>query len=77
MDITVYTTPTCPYCLMLKEFLSDNNLEFKNIDATEDQRAAIEIMERTGQMGVPITEINDEIIIEFDLQKLKEKLGII
>ncbi len=77
MDITVYTTPTRPYCLMLKEFLSDNNLEFKNIDATEDQRAAIEIMERTGQMGVPITEINDEIIIEFDLQKLKEKLGII
>lgn len=77
MDITVYTTPTCPYCLLLKEFLSDNNLEFKNIDVTEDQRAAIEIMERTGQMGVPITEIDDEIVAGFDLDKLKEKLGII
>lgn len=77
MDITVYTTPTCPYCLMLKEFLSDNNFEFKNIDVTEDQRAAIEITERTGQMGVPITEIDDEIAAGFDLDKLKEKLGII
>ncbi len=73
----VYTTPTCPYCHRLKEFLGRNNVDFEEIDVSSNPKAAAEIIEKSGQMGVPITEFDDgEIIVGFDEQKFREKLGI-
>lgn len=76
MKIRVFSTPTCPYCVVLKTFLKDNGFEYEDIDVSQDQEAQTEMIEQTGQMGVPVTEIEGEYIIGFDQKKIKEKLGI-
>jgi glutaredoxin-like YruB-family protein len=77
MNIKIYTTPTCPYCHKLKDFLKENEIEFTEIDVSKDHEAATKIIEKSGQMGVPLTEFEDgEIILGFDESKLKEKLNI-
>ena len=55
--VEVYTTPICPYCVALKEFLKENKVEFEEIDVSQDEMAAKEMIEKTGQMGVPVLEI--------------------
>jgi len=74
--VKVYSTPTCPYCIRAKQFLKDNNVEFENIDVSSDQAAAEEMIRKSGQMGVPVLEIEDEIIVGFDKEKIKQTLGI-
>ena len=74
--IKVYSTPTCPFCIMAKKFLKDNNIEFKDIDVSRDIKAAKEMVEKTGQMGVPVIEIDGEIVIGFDRDKIKELLQL-
>lgn len=76
MKINVYSTPTCPYCVQLKEFLTEHNIEFNDIDVSTDQAAAAKMVEKTGQMGVPVTEIGDEFIVGFDEAKIRKKLNI-
>lgn len=76
MDVKVYTTESCPHCKKLKGFLKENDVDFKNIDIGEDQEAAQEMMEKSGQSGVPVTEIDGEFIVGFDEDKLKEKLDL-
>ncbi|MCH7758813.1 glutaredoxin family protein [Patescibacteria group bacterium] len=76
MKINVYSTPTCPYCVQLKEFLKEHDIEFNDIDVSTDQAAAAKMVEKTGQMGVPVTEIGDEFIVGFDEAKIREKLNI-
>lgn len=76
MSVTIYTTQMCPYCHQEKEFLKANNIEFKEIDVSKDQEAARKMIEKTGQMGVPVTEIDGEFIIGFDEPRLREKLNI-
>jgi len=76
MDIIVYSTPACAYCYQLKEFLRSRGVEFKEIDAGQNQEAAQRIVEKTGQMGVPVTEIDGEFIVGFDLERLQKKLNI-
>jgi len=76
MDITIYTTPACPFCHQLKDFLKANKIEFKEIDVSKNQKTTQEMVEKSKQMAVPVTEINGEIIVGFDVQKLKEKLKI-
>ena len=76
MKINVYSTPTCPYCVQLKEFLKEHEIEFNDIDVSTDQAAAAKMVEKTGQMGVPVTEIGDEFIVGFDEAKIREKLNI-
>lgn len=75
-EITVYTAPTCPYCHKLKNFLESNKIQFKEIDVSKSHEAVEQLVEKSGQIGVPVTEIGGEIIIGFDVQKLKEKLEI-
>lgn len=75
-SVKVYSTPTCPFCIRAKQFLTDNNIEFENIDVSADQQKAQEMINKSGQMGVPVLDIDGTIIVGFDQEKIKEKLGI-
>jgi len=59
-----------------KEFFKENNVEFEEVDVSEDQKAAQEMFKKSGQMGVPVTMIDDEIIVGFDKPKLKKVLHL-
>lgn len=74
--VIVYSTKTCPYCRLTKEFLSQNNIEFIDYDVGEDREKLEEMIKKSGQMGVPVIDIEGEIIIGFDKEKIKEILGI-
>jgi len=76
MKIRVYSTPFCFYCKLLKQFLKENNVEYEDVNVQENQEAALEMIEKTGQTGVPVTEIDGKIIIGFDKEKLKEALNL-
>lgn len=68
----VYSTQSCPYCVMAKDFLEENGVEVEYIDVSKDQEAAKEMVEKSKQMGVPVIEMEGEIVIGFDREKLKE-----
>jgi len=73
-DIIVYSTPTCPYCKMVKAFLNEKGVEFKDIDVSADRDAAKKMIDKSGQMGVPQIEINDKIIVGFNKEALEREL---
>ena len=73
-EIKVYSTETCPWCLKLKEFLKEKKIEFKYIDVSENQEAVNEMIEKSGQMGVPQIEINGKMIIGFDKDAIEAEL---
>ena len=75
-SVKIYSTPTCPWCIRAKQFLKENNIDFQNIDVSSDQQAADEIMRKSGQMGVPVLDIEGEIIVGFDKERIKQSLGI-
>ncbi|MFA5004872.1 MAG: glutaredoxin family protein [Candidatus Omnitrophota bacterium] len=75
-NVKVYSTPTCPWCIRTKQFLQENNIVFENIDLSGNENAAEELMRKTGQMGVPVLDIEGQIIIGFDKEKIKLALGI-
>ena len=75
-DVIIFTTPTCPYCLMAKSFFHDNNIGFIERDVLQDRAAAEEMVEKSGQLGVTVIQIDDKIIIGFDKPLIKELLGI-
>lgn len=74
--VRVYSTTSCPYCSMEKDWLKEHKIEFKDIDVSADQEAANEMVEKSGQMGVPVTDIDGEIVVGFDKEKLKKLLDI-
>ncbi|MDI6603433.1 MAG: Uxx-star family glutaredoxin-like (seleno)protein [Patescibacteria group bacterium] len=74
--VKVYTTPSCPYCLTLKAFLKKNNIKFVEIDVSQDKKAQEEMIEKSGQMGVPVIEIGDQIVVGFDKEKISKLLII-
>ncbi|MGI6637137.1 MAG: glutaredoxin family protein [Minisyncoccales bacterium] len=74
--VKVYSTPTCFYCISLKKFLEENQIPFEEINVAADQAAAKEMVDRSGQMGVPVVDIDGEIIVGFDRDKISEKLGL-
>ena len=74
--VTVYTTPICVWCGKVKELLKQNNIMYEEINIAADQKAAEYIIEKSGQLGVPITEIDGQIIIGFDKNALKKALNI-
>ena len=69
-NIIMYTTPTCGFCHMAKEYFKEKNLEYTTKDVTEDQEAYGEILSKSGQLGVPVIDIDGTIIIGFDKQKI-------
>lgn len=74
--VRVYSTPTCPYCVTLKAFLEEKNIEFEDIDVSQDKAALDEMVKKSGQMGVPVVEIDGQIIVGFDKEKISELLKI-
>ena len=76
MVVKVYSTPTCPYCVMAKDFLKEHNIEFQEINVAEDEKGREEMVSKSGQLGVPVIEINDKIIIGFNQEAVKKELKI-
>ncbi|NPA43464.1 MAG: hypothetical protein GXO27_05515 [Chlorobi bacterium] len=74
--VTVYTTPTCPYCNKLKQYLNKHGIRYTDINVAADQRAAQEMVRKSGQRGVPQTDINGQIVIGFDVPKISRLLDI-
>lgn len=75
-NITIYSTPTCIYCRMAKDFLTDKNIPFTDYDLTQDAIKREEVIKKTGQMSVPVIEVDGEVMIGFDEEKLSKMLGI-
>ena len=76
MSITVYSTPTCPYCRMLKEYLTEKKVEYKDINVAQDHEAAHQMIEKSGQMGVPQIDINGTLIVGFDKEAIDKELNL-
>lgn len=74
--VKVYSTPTCPWCVRVKEFLKENKIGFEEINVASDENAAQEMFNKSGQMGVPVTDIDGKIIVGFDKPKLKKALKL-
>lgn len=76
IKIKIYSTPTCIYCNTLKRYLKDRNIEFEDIDVSKDQKAVQEMIEKSGQMGVPVLDIDGQIVVGFDKEKIDQILNI-
>jgi len=74
--VKIYSTPTCVYCKMAKEFFDEHKVDYENVDVSTDATARDYIVKRSGQMGVPVIEIGNEVIIGFDEERIAELLGI-
>jgi len=74
--VIIYSTPNCGYCVMAKEFFKANKIEYKEIDVSEDESAAKEMVEKSGQMGVPVIEIDGKMIVGFVKPAIKKALGL-
>lgn len=74
--VKIYTTPTCPYCKLAKEFFKENNVKYKEIDVSVNRQAAKEMIEKSGQMGVPVIDVNGEIVVGYDKALLKKALKL-
>ncbi|GIN94153.1 NrdH-redoxin [Siminovitchia terrae] len=74
MPVTVYTTTRCPYCVMLKNFLKENEIAFQEVNVESHPEKMQQLIRTTGQMGVPQTEINGQWIIGFDSNSIMEAL---
>lgn len=74
MHILLYTTPTCPYCKLVKDFLKDKGATYTEVDVANDAEAANEMVKKSGQMGVPVLEINGEVIVGWNQAAIGELL---
>ncbi len=75
-NVIVYSTTHCPYCVKLKEFLKENNIKYTEYNVEEDKAKANEMVEKSGQMGVPVTDIDGTIIVGFDKQAVAKALKL-
>lgn len=74
--VIVYSTPSCPWCTRLKNYLREKNIKFEDVDVAADRSRAEEMQRKSGQMGVPQTDIQGQIIVGFDKPKINRLLGI-
>lgn len=75
-QVIVYTTPTCSWCRTLKDYLTNNRIKFREIDVSKDEKAANEMVKRSGQQGVPQSLIDGQVIVGFDRNKINGLLNI-
>ena len=75
-SVVIYSTPGCPWCRMVKQFLQENNVFFQDFDVSQNQEKAEEMIQKSGQMGVPVVEIDGQIIVGFDKEKIQEALDL-
>jgi len=76
VTVKIYSTPSCVYCKMAKDFFKKNNVSFVDYNVAEDIDKAEEMVEKTGQQGVPVIDIDGKIIIGFDKESIEEALGL-
>jgi glutaredoxin-like YruB-family protein len=76
MTIKIYSTPMCPWCNVAKDFFTSLKIPFEEIDVSTDEKAAQLMIEKSGQMGVPVIEIDDKIVVGFNKPLLEEILGL-
>ncbi len=74
VEVKIYSTPACPYCTMAKEFFKEKNIEYEEYDVSEDEQAKNEMIEKSGQMGVPVIIIDGETIVGFNQEAIKKAL---
>lgn len=74
-NIKIYSTPTCPYCIRVKDYLKEKNVSFESVDVSSDEAGLQEMIKVSGQMGVPVVKIDGDIIVGFDKARIDEKLG--
>jgi len=74
--ITIYSTPTCVYCNTLKEYLKSKNIQFQDIDVSKDEKELEKMVSISGQMGVPVIDIDGDVVIGFDRQEIDKLLKI-
>ena len=74
--VIVYSTPTCVYCKMAKEFFAKNNVAYEERDVASDLKAREEMLEKSQQLGVPVIDVDDTIIVGFDKKNLETALGL-
>lgn len=74
--VTIYTTPTCGYCKMAKAYFQEHNVAYEEKDVAVDEAARNAMIEKSGQMGVPVIEVDDTIVVGFDKSKLAQLLNI-
>ena len=75
-NVKIYSTPTCPRCIRTKQFLKENNVTFEDIDVSNNQSAAEEMIQKSSQMAVPVLDIDGEVIVGFDRERIKTVLGL-
>lgn len=74
VTVKIFTTPTCPWCKKAKEYMKKEGIKFKELDVASDEKARDEMIEKSGQSGVPVLEIKDTIIVGFDPKEIKKTL---
>jgi glutaredoxin 3 len=74
--VKVFTTPSCAYCFTLREFLKEHNIKFEEIDVSQDKKARKEMIKKSGQLEVPVAEIDGQIIVGFNKEKICKILNI-
>lgn len=75
-NVKIFSTPACVYCVTLREYLKKNNINFEDIDVSKDEKALNEMVEKSGQMSVPVIDIEGEFIVGFDKKRINELLKI-
>ncbi|MDO8571458.1 MAG: glutaredoxin family protein [bacterium] len=75
-QVIIYSTPTCGYCTLAKKYFQENNIEYTEKDVSVDMAAREEMTNKTGQLGVPVIEVDGNLIIGFNKAKLAELLGL-
>lgn len=73
--VILFTTPTCGYCTAAKQYFRQNGVRFREVDVTKDPAAARDMQRRSGQMGVPVIDINGRIVVGFDRPKIEQLLS--
>jgi len=74
-NVTIYTTPTCPYCNQAKDYFNENGISFTDYDVSENREKAKEMIEKSGQRGTPVIDINGEIVVGFNKEKIKQLIN--
>ncbi len=74
--IKIYSTPSCPYCVTLKEFLKERNIEFEDINVAQDAKAREEMIQKSRQMGVPVAQTDGQNLVGLDKEKISKLLNI-
>ncbi len=75
-NVVIYTTPSCPWCNRLKQYLRMHKIRFRDIDVSKDPKMAQELVRKSGHQGVPQAEIDGQIVVGFDKKKIDKLLGI-